>query len=261
MTATWSSGRWSRMRSCSAPTSVRQFAPLLASAAAAIGAPQIRNRGTIGGNIMNAAACADTVPPLIALGATVTLQSTAGSRELSLGGAVPPTVSNQRKSGRTAHRHSLPHPAADRPERLPQAGPPQCPLDRPPECRRHSRNRRRWMHRRGAHRPRRGLPHLAARDGGRADARRGETGGGAVRRRRTEGLRGDDQGNRPALVDGIQGTGARRAGATRAGAMRLRPGRPARSRAVGRDGGRHEISVTPKGGKRKARRPKNARWP
>ena len=63
---------------------VRRFAPLLASAAAAIGAPQIRNRGTIGGNIMNAAACADTVPPLIALGATITLQSNAGSRELSL---------------------------------------------------------------------------------------------------------------------------------------------------------------------------------
>jgi xanthine dehydrogenase iron-sulfur cluster and FAD-binding subunit A len=64
---------------------LRRFAPLLASAAAAIGAPQIRNRGTIGGNIMNAAACADTVPPLIALGATITLQSSAGSREMSLG--------------------------------------------------------------------------------------------------------------------------------------------------------------------------------
>ena len=33
---------------------------------------------------MNAAACADTVPPLVALGATVTLQSKAGCRELPL---------------------------------------------------------------------------------------------------------------------------------------------------------------------------------
>jgi xanthine dehydrogenase iron-sulfur cluster and FAD-binding subunit A len=64
---------------------LRRWAPLLASAAASIGGPQIRNRGTIGGNIMNAAACADTVPPLIALGATVTLQSKAGSREMNLG--------------------------------------------------------------------------------------------------------------------------------------------------------------------------------
>ena len=61
---------------------VRQAAPLLAAAAATVGGPQIRNRGTIGGNVMNAAACADTVPPLVALGATVTLQSAAGVREL-----------------------------------------------------------------------------------------------------------------------------------------------------------------------------------
>jgi CO/xanthine dehydrogenase FAD-binding subunit len=51
---------------------LQTFAPLLASAASALGSPQIRARGTVGGNIMNAAACADTVPPLIALGATVT---------------------------------------------------------------------------------------------------------------------------------------------------------------------------------------------
>ena len=33
---------------------------------------------------MNAATCADTVPPLIALGATVTLRSTKGSRQMNL---------------------------------------------------------------------------------------------------------------------------------------------------------------------------------
>jgi xanthine dehydrogenase iron-sulfur cluster and FAD-binding subunit A len=64
--------------------SLKRCAPLLGAAAAAIGSPQIRARGTVGGNIMNAAACADTVPPLIALGATVTLQSKAGRRELEL---------------------------------------------------------------------------------------------------------------------------------------------------------------------------------
>ena len=63
---------------------VRKFAPLLSAAAAAIGSPQIRARGTIGGNVMNAAACADTVPALLALGTTVTLQSRLGSRELQL---------------------------------------------------------------------------------------------------------------------------------------------------------------------------------
>lgn len=63
---------------------VQGGAPLLVSAAASIGSPQIRARGTLGGNIMNAATCADTVPPLIALGATVTLQSRGGLRELDL---------------------------------------------------------------------------------------------------------------------------------------------------------------------------------
>jgi xanthine dehydrogenase iron-sulfur cluster and FAD-binding subunit A len=63
---------------------LQRFAPLLGAAAAAIGSPQIRARATVGGNIMNAAACADTVPPLIALGATVTLQSQLARRELPL---------------------------------------------------------------------------------------------------------------------------------------------------------------------------------
>ena len=63
---------------------VSAFAPLLQSAVSSIGSPQIRNRGTIGGNIMNAAACADTVPPLIALGATMTLRSARGERVVAL---------------------------------------------------------------------------------------------------------------------------------------------------------------------------------
>jgi len=63
---------------------INQHAVLLSSAASVIGSPQIRNRGTIGGNIMNAAACADTVPPLIALGAKITLKLRNNSRQLDL---------------------------------------------------------------------------------------------------------------------------------------------------------------------------------
>jgi CO/xanthine dehydrogenase FAD-binding subunit len=59
---------------------LKERAGFLAAAAAAVGSPQIRNRGTIGGNIMNAATCADTVPPLVALGARLTLRSLGGSR-------------------------------------------------------------------------------------------------------------------------------------------------------------------------------------
>jgi CO/xanthine dehydrogenase FAD-binding subunit len=63
---------------------IQRFAPLLRSAVSAIGSPQIRNRGTIGGNIMNAAACADTVPPLMALNAVLKLTSATGEREVAL---------------------------------------------------------------------------------------------------------------------------------------------------------------------------------
>jgi carbon-monoxide dehydrogenase medium subunit/xanthine dehydrogenase FAD-binding subunit len=65
---------------------IRSGAAFLAVAASTIGSPQIRNRGTLGGNIMNAAACADMVPPLIALGTTVTLTSVDRDRECHLSG-------------------------------------------------------------------------------------------------------------------------------------------------------------------------------
>lgn len=49
-----------------------------------VGSPQIRNKGTIGGNIANAAPAADSIPPLIALGATLKIGSWRAYREVSL---------------------------------------------------------------------------------------------------------------------------------------------------------------------------------
>jgi CO/xanthine dehydrogenase FAD-binding subunit len=46
---------------------------LLCQGAAEVGGPQIRNRGTLGGNLANASPAADLAAPLIALGATVEL--------------------------------------------------------------------------------------------------------------------------------------------------------------------------------------------
>jgi CO/xanthine dehydrogenase FAD-binding subunit len=63
---------------------LQRQAGFLAAAAGAVGSPQIRNRGTVGGNIMNAATCADTVPPLVALGARLTLSSSQGSRDVDI---------------------------------------------------------------------------------------------------------------------------------------------------------------------------------
>ena len=49
-----------------------------------IGSPQIRNKGTIGGNIGHSSPAADSVPPLIALGAKIKLMSKNGTREVLL---------------------------------------------------------------------------------------------------------------------------------------------------------------------------------
>ena len=57
----------------------------LRSGARALGSPLVRNRATIGGNIGSARPAADLPPSLIAYGATVTLQSSKGQREVLLG--------------------------------------------------------------------------------------------------------------------------------------------------------------------------------
>ncbi len=49
-----------------------------------LGSVQIRNQGTIGGNVANASPIADTLPPLLALDATVTLRKGAQQRTLAL---------------------------------------------------------------------------------------------------------------------------------------------------------------------------------
>ena len=49
-----------------------------------LGSTQIRNSGTIGGNIANGSPIGDSMPALIALGASIRLQSRAGSREMAL---------------------------------------------------------------------------------------------------------------------------------------------------------------------------------
>ncbi len=58
--------------------------PALAQAARTVGSPQIRNAGTIGGNIGTASPAGDMFPVLSALGATIALTSSEGQRNVSL---------------------------------------------------------------------------------------------------------------------------------------------------------------------------------
>ncbi len=64
---------------------VATLAPALAQAARTVGSPQIRNAGTIGGNLGTASPAGDTLPVLVALGATVVLASRSGTRALPIG--------------------------------------------------------------------------------------------------------------------------------------------------------------------------------
>lgn len=56
--------------------------PGLAMASRTVGSPQIRNRGTVGGNLGSASPAGDAHPPLLAAGAAVEVASVRGSRRV-----------------------------------------------------------------------------------------------------------------------------------------------------------------------------------
>jgi len=61
---------------------VRGRFPILAAAAGSLASLQVRNRATVGGNIMHASPGADLLPPLLVLDASVTLLSNEGPRRV-----------------------------------------------------------------------------------------------------------------------------------------------------------------------------------
>jgi CO/xanthine dehydrogenase FAD-binding subunit len=62
-----------------------QTLPGLAIAARTVGSPQIRNRGTIGGNLGSASPAGDCHPPLLAMEAEVEVASARGARRVPIG--------------------------------------------------------------------------------------------------------------------------------------------------------------------------------
>ncbi|HZQ80381.1 MAG TPA: xanthine dehydrogenase family protein subunit M [Gaiellaceae bacterium] len=63
---------------------LREVLPALAEASRTVGSPQIRNRGTIGGNLGTASPAGDAIPPLVVEGAQVECASVRGTRTVPL---------------------------------------------------------------------------------------------------------------------------------------------------------------------------------
>jgi CO/xanthine dehydrogenase FAD-binding subunit len=63
---------------------LRDLLPALAEASRTVGGPQIRNRGTIGGNLGTASPAGDAIPPLLVCDGEVCLVSLRGERRLPL---------------------------------------------------------------------------------------------------------------------------------------------------------------------------------
>lgn len=67
-----------------ADTLIRERMPVLGEAADEVGGPQIRNIGTIGGNVCNGVTSADTAPTLFAYDAELELTGAGGTRRLGI---------------------------------------------------------------------------------------------------------------------------------------------------------------------------------
>lgn len=63
---------------------IRNYLPMLAKGCSIIGSTLVRNRGTIGGNIVNNSNCADSIPPLLIMDTKIVLQSEGKIRTLNL---------------------------------------------------------------------------------------------------------------------------------------------------------------------------------
>ncbi|MFI5044111.1 MAG: FAD binding domain-containing protein, partial [Acidimicrobiales bacterium] len=94
--------------------------PALAAASRTVGSPQIRNAGTLGGNLGTASPAGDTLPVLAALDATVDLVSSSGERSLPLEEFITGPKRTARRSDELIS--SVRFPAPDGPQQFLKVG-------------------------------------------------------------------------------------------------------------------------------------------
>ena len=91
---------------------LREHANCLVEAALSVGGPAIRNVGTLGGNVVNAAACADSLPPLVCCGTVAHLRGLSGERSLPVSELVDGPNHTQLRPGELLTHFSFQIPPA-----------------------------------------------------------------------------------------------------------------------------------------------------
>jgi xanthine dehydrogenase small subunit len=90
-----------------------KFGPSMEDLLRRLGSAHIRNAGTLGGNIANGSPIGDGMPPLIALGAKITLRSKNGAREVALEDYFPDYKKQDKKPGEFLESVFIPKLSAD----------------------------------------------------------------------------------------------------------------------------------------------------
>ena len=80
---------------------IAQWAPILAQAAGCVGSVQIRNVGTLGGNVANASPAADSVPPMLVHRARLQIRSSSSERSEPLEEVIIGPYQYHSETGRT----------------------------------------------------------------------------------------------------------------------------------------------------------------
>lgn len=106
-------GACATMTRIAADPVVRASYRALAEGAGSVGGPLVRNRATVGGNVINARPCADTLPPLIALGATLRLAGLDTERCVPVEGFVHAPGACDLRAGEVAASIEMPAPPAN----------------------------------------------------------------------------------------------------------------------------------------------------
>jgi CO/xanthine dehydrogenase FAD-binding subunit len=91
---------------------LQEVAAVLVEACLTVGGPAIRNAGTLGGNVVNAAACADSVPALVCLDAVAHLRGAMGERSLLVSDWIEGANHTGLRLGELLTHFTFPYPPA-----------------------------------------------------------------------------------------------------------------------------------------------------